>query len=543
MEIKFLGAAKVVTGSNILITTDKYKILLDCGMFQGSEHLEKLNYEEFDYNPGDIDFLILSHAHIDHSGRIPKLVKEGFKGRIITTKATYDLCKIMLIDSANIQQSDVEWENRKRRRAGKPPISPLYSIEDAELSLKYFETYLYDQIIRINEDLIVRFKDAGHILGSSIIELWIKEKKEFTKLVFSGDLGMPGRPIINDPEFIDSTDYLIIESTYGNRVHEDIKESTENLVNIINETVLRGGTVVIPSFAVGRTQELIYELNRYYEYEKSIEEFMKIPIYIDSPMAVMATEAFKSNSNCFDEETKQLILNGDNPFQFENLFYIKSQEESMRLNHYTFPKVIISSSGMCTGGRVRHHLKHNLWQGRNSVVFVGYQAEGTLGRKILDGIKKTKILGEDIVIEAEIHDLEGFSGHADQKVLLNWVDRFEKKPKKVFVVHGEEESSKVFANLIKKEFNIEVITPNIGDVFQIRESLVQSSTGDVLEPIKQKEDIKSELQDVYDQFESIIYRTDELIDPKFLKQDYDKLKNDLLELQQKLMDVNMLISK
>ncbi|MBV1820631.1 hypothetical protein KUA25_21430, partial [Bacteroidales bacterium MSK.15.36] len=302
-------------------------------------------------------------------------------------------------------------------------------------------------------------------------------------------------------------------------------------------------TVVIPSFAVGRTQELIYELNRYYEYEKSIEEFMKIPIYVDSPMAVMATEAFKSNSNCFDEETKRFILNGDNPFQFENLFYIKSQEESMRLNHYTFPKVIISSSGMCTGGRVRHHLKHNLWQGRNSVVFVGYQAEGTLGRKILDGVKKTKILGEDIVIEAEIHDLEGFSGHADQKVLLNWLERFEKKPKKVFVVHGEEESSKVFANLIKKEFNIEVITPNIGDAFQIKESLVQSSTGDVLEPIKQKEDIKSELQDVYDQFQSIIYRTDELIDPNFLKQDYDKLKNDLLELQQKLMDVNMLIGK
>lgn len=543
MKVEFLGAAKVVTGSNILITTDKYKILLDCGMFQGSENLEKLNYKEFDYNPGDIDFLILSHAHIDHSGRIPKLVKEGFKGRIITTKATYDLCKIMLIDSANIQKSDVEWENRKRRRAGKPLISPLYSIEDAELSLKYFETYLYDQIIRINEDLIVRFKDAGHILGSSIIELWIKEKKEFIKLVFSGDLGMPGRPIINDPEFIDSADYLIIESTYGNQVHKGIKESTKNLVNIINETVLRGGTVIIPSFAVGRTQELIYELNKYYEYEKSIEEFMKIPIYVDSPMAVMATEAFKSNSNCFDEETKQLILNGDNPFQFKNLFYVKSQEESIRLNHYTFPKVIISSSGMCTGGRIRHHLKHNLWQGKNSVVFVGYQAEGTLGRKILDGMKKVKILGEDIVIEAEIHDLEGFSGHADQKVLLNWLNRFKKKPKKVFVVHGEEESSKEFANLIKKEFNIEVITPNIGDGFQIKESLVQSDIGDVLEPIKQKEDIKNELQDVYNQFESIIYRTDELIDPNFLKQDYDRLKNNLLELQQKLMDVNMILGK
>lgn len=543
MKIKFLGAAKVVTGSNILISTDKYQILLDCGMFQGSKELERLNHEEFDYDPADIDFLILSHAHIDHSGRIPKLVKEGFKGRIITTKATYDLCKIMLIDSANIQQSDVEWENRKRKRGGKPLVSPLYSIVDAELSLRYFESHLYDQKIKINEDVVVRFKDAGHILGSSVVELWVKEDKEFIKIVFSGDLGMPGRPIINDPELVDSADYLIIESTYGNRIHDDMKTSAKKLVKIINKTTLRGGTVIIPSFAVGRTQEIIYELNKYYEYEKNIEEFMKIPIYVDSPMAVRATEAFKVNSSCFNEETKKLILSGDNPFEFENLFYIKSQEQSMKLNHYTFPKVIISASGMCTGGRVRHHLKHNLWQSRNSVVFVGYQAEGTLGRKILEGIKRTKVLGEDIAVEAEIYDLEGFSGHADQRVLLNWLEGFEKEPKKIFVVHGEEESSDAFANLIKEKYNIEVITPNIGDAFKIKESLTQSSSGMVLEPIKKKEDIKKELQQVYNQFESIVYRTDELIELEFLKKDYDQLKNDLLELQQKLMDVNMLIGK
>ena len=441
MEIKFLGAAKVVTGSNVLITTDKYKILLDCGMFQGSEQLERLNFEKFQYNPEDIDFLILSHAHIDHSGRIPKLVKEGFKGRIITTNATFDLCKIMLIDSANIQQSDIEWENRKRRRAGKEPVEPLYTVDDADLSLRYFEPYLYDQKITLNDDIVVRFKDAGHILGSAIVELWIRENKDFTKIVFSGDLGMPGRPIINEPEYIEEADYLIVESTYGNRIHDDIKESAKKLVDIINSTVLRGGTVIIPSFAVGRTQEIIYELNKYYEYDKSIEEFMKIPVYVDSPMAVMATEAFKKNSSCFNEETKKLILNGDNPFEFSNLFYVKSQDESMKLNQYSFPKVIISSSGMCTAGRVRHHLKHNLWRKKNSVVFVGYQAEGTLGRIILDGKKKVKILGEEIKVESEIYDLEGFSGHADQKVLMNWVKNFKRKPKKIFVVHGEEELS------------------------------------------------------------------------------------------------------
>lgn len=543
MEIKFLGASNVVTGSNFLIETDKYKILLDCGMFQGSKELEKLNFEKFSYNPADIDYLILSHAHIDHSGRIPKLVKEGFKGKIICTSATFDLCKIMLIDSANIQQSDVEWENRKRQRAGKKPIEPLYTVDDAEMSLRYFEPYLYDQKINLNEDIIVRFKDAGHILGSAIVELWIKEKKDFTKIVFSGDLGMPGRPIIKSPEYIDEADYIIIESTYGNRIHEDMKASTKKLVEIINTTAKNGGSVIIPSFAVGRTQEIIYELNKYYEYDKSIEEYMRIPVYVDSPMAVRATEAFQANPNCFNDETKKLILNGDNPFEFSNLFYVKSQQESMKLNQYNFPRVIISASGMCTAGRIRHHLKHNLWKANNSIVFVGYQAEGTLGRKLLDGVNNVKILGEEIKVEAEIHDLEGFSGHADQTILMKWLNNFKNKPKKIFVVHGEKESSNEFAKMIKTELGVDVIVPNLGDGFKIEEVVKQSHTGVVLEPIKEREDIKMELQEVYDQFESLAYRTDQLIDPEFLSEDYDNLKNKLLELQQKLMDVNMLISK
>lgn len=412
MNIQFCGAAKVVTGSNVLIETRDYKILIDCGMFQGNKELEKKNFEEFPYNPVDIDYLILSHAHIDHSGRIPKLVKEGFRGKIITTKATYDLCKIMLLDSAKIQEQDTEWENRKRQRAGKKPLKPLYTIDEAEVSLKFFETYFYNQTIALNEDIKLRFRDAGHMLGSAIIELWLKEKDKFTKIVFSGDLGMPHRPIINNPEFIDDADYLVIESTYGDSIHEGVGKSTERLVEIINKTALRGGTVIIPSFAVGRTQELIYELNKYYEYNSDIEEYMKIPIYVDSPMAVQATEAFQANSGSFNEEAKNLIQKGDNPFIFSNLRYIKDQEESMALNKYEFPKVIISSSGMATAGRVRHHLKHNLWNEKNSLVFVGYQAEGTLGRIILNGVQKVKILGEEVAVNSKVYSLEGLSGHA-----------------------------------------------------------------------------------------------------------------------------------
>lgn len=542
MDIQFYGAAKVVTGSNFLIKTDKYQILLDCGMFQGSQELERKNYEDFPYRPEEVDYLILSHAHIDHSGRIPKLVKDGFRGRIISTKASFDLCNIMLLDSAKIQEADTKWENRKRERAGKPPLEPLYTSAEAEVSLKYFEGYLYNQKIVLNEDIELRFRDAGHMLGSAIVELWIKEKGELIKLVFSGDLGMPNRPILNDPEFIDDADYLIIESTYGDRIHEEYKRGTEKLVGIINETVLRGGTVIIPSFAVGRTQEIIYELNKYYEYNKDIEEHMKIPIYVDSPMAIAATEAFQANSNNFDQEAKKLILGGDNPFVFPNLRYVKEQEESILLNKYKFPKVIISSSGMATAGRVRHHLKHNLWDPRNSLVFVGYQAQGTLGRIILNGAKTVKILGEQVAVQAQVHDIEGFSGHADQIMLLDWIRKFKVKPRKVFIVHGEGESTTSLARLIEKEFKIRAIIPDLGDSFSLeKRSMELASPGK--EALNLQEDIERELAKVYRQFKALEERKEELVKESLLEKEYDNLKNTLIEVQENLMDLNMSIGK
>lgn len=543
MDIQFYGAAKMVTGSNYLIKTEEYNILIDCGMFQGNKETEKLNYEDFPYDPSGIDFLFLTHAHIDHSGRIPKLVKEGFRGRIITTNPTYDLCKIMLKDSAKIQESDVEWENRKRERSGKPLIKPLYTMIDAENSLKYFEPYFIDQRININEKIQIRFKDAGHILGSSILEIWITENDETIKLVFSGDLGMPGRPIINNPEYIEDADYLIIESTYGDTIHESYDESSNKLIDVINDTALRGGTVIIPSFAVGRTQELIYKLNKYYEKNPDIEEYMKIPIYVDSPMAVEATEVFKRNSSSFNEEARALILKGDNPFEFSNLRYIRSQEESRALNKFVFPKVIISASGMATAGRVRHHLKHNLWDPKNSLVFVGYQAQGTLGRILLDGIKKVKILGEEIDVKAKIYDIKGFSGHADKNILLDWIDKFKYKPKKIFIVHGEIEASTALAEEIHMKYRIKTTIPNIGDSFKIVKDQVELLRGIEISPSMLKEDIENELKEAYNQFEALQNKSEDILDEKFLAKDYDEIKNKLISLQHNLMDLNIMLGK
>ncbi|MBN4056514.1 MAG: MBL fold hydrolase [Alkaliphilus sp.] len=543
MKIQFLGAAKIVTGSNYLITTNKYKILIDCGLFQGSEELEQLNYNDFEFDPKEIDFLLLSHAHIDHAGRIPKLVKEGFKGKIYCTKATNDLSKIMLADSGHIQESDVKWENKKRARAGKPPLKPLYTAADAITSLRHFEPILYNQKLNVNGHISIRFKDAGHVLGSAIVELWVEEEKDTVKVVFSGDLGPPNKPIIRDPQIVNSADYLIIESTYGNRLHEDIDDRVKKLTSIINKTVARGGTVLIPSFAVGRTQELIYELNNYYENADDLEAFMRVPIYIDSPMATSATEIFAKNVDSFDDETKKLILSGDNPFEFDNLFFVRDVKESMRLNTSDFPKVVISASGMCTAGRIRHHLKHNLWKAKTSVVFVGYQANGTLGRKLKDGAKKVKLLGEEIIVNAEIHSIDGFSAHADQKDLINWISAFKKKPKKIFIVHGEEESSIPFAKLINEELNIQTIIPNMGYSFEVENDVLRAYSGELLEPVQRKENILKELQEVYGQFEGLVQNTDKFIDDKILKKNYDALKNKLLDLQHELLSISILLGK
>lgn len=545
MDIQFLGAAKMVTGSNYLITSKNNKVLIDCGMFQGNNETEKMNYQDFPYDVKDIDYLILTHAHIDHSGRIPKLVKDGFKGRIISTKPTYDLCEIMLVDSAKIQEQDVEWENKKRIRSGKPPIEALYTMKDAENSLRYFESYFYDQRIILDDEITIRFKDAGHILGSAILEMWIKEEEsaDKTKIVFSGDLGMPGRSIIRNPQYIEEADYLIMESTYGDSNHVNFEDSTERLIDIINRTALRGGTVIIPSFAVGRTQELIYELNKYYEYNPEVEEYMKIPIYIDSPMAVKATEVFQRNSSSFDKEARDLVLKGDNPFTFANLRYVKTQEESKALNKSIYPKVIISASGMATAGRVRHHLKHNLWNPDNSLVFVGYQAQGTLGRILLDGAEKVKLLGEEIDVQLEIYNLEGFSAHADQGTLIDWIDNFKVKPKKIFLVHGEEEPANVLMDIIKDKFDIETIIPNMMDKFNIAKNHIELKKGISIEPALLKQDIENELQTVYKQISALMGRTEMTDKDKIIDKNYDELKNKLIELQHSLMDLNILFSK
>lgn len=423
MKIKFCGAANGVTGSCHLITSGAHKVLLDCGQFQGGKAQDAMNAEPFPFDPAEIQCVILSHAHIDHCGRLPLLVKRGFQGKIYCTSATADLLDVMLKDSGYIHEKEAEWQNRKNERAGRPLVEPLYTVEDSLRTLTYVEPILYDQLISINDDMRIVFNDAGHILGSAVTELWVAENDTVSKLVFSGDLGVMHRPLLRDPTIIKKADYVIMESTYGNRVHPNNSMDVEKLMEIIVKTTRRGGTVVIPSFAVGRTQELIYELNKYYEnrhsrYKKDLD---KLNVYIDSPMATAATEVFRNNAQVFDQETREYILKGDDPLDFVNLKFTRSTEDSQQLNMNRSPKIIISASGMCEAGRIRHHLKHNLWDKKSSIVFVGYQAEGTLGRALLGGAKEVTLFGEPVQVNAEIYNLEGFSGHADRNG-LNGVD-------------------------------------------------------------------------------------------------------------------------
>lgn len=473
MDIKFTGAAGTVTGSCHYIEYDSKKILLDCGQFQGKNEIEELNEIDFPFDPAAIDYLVLSHAHIDHSGRIPLLVKRGFKGKIYASKPTYDLCTIMLMDSAHIHEMEAQWKSKKSLRNGGSEVPPLYTSEDAQNSLGFFVPVLYDQYIAIDENLTLRFTDAGHILGSSLTELWFKKDDKTTKLVYSGDLGMKNKPIIRDPQIIEKADYLIIESTYGNRLHDSAEERVEKLANVILKTIKNKGTVVIPSFAVGRTQEIIYELNEYYDGKSDLKtEFSKIPVYIDSPLASKATEIFKKNADVFDTESREKILKGDNPLEFKNLHFTQTTDESKALNISDEPKVIISASGMCNAGRIRHHLKHNLWKKNSTVVFVGYQAEGTLGRSIKDGVKEVKLFGEDIRIQADVVSIEGFSGHADQNGLFEWLEGFNEKPLKVFIVHGEDDSRNEFAKIIEEKYKFETIVPKMDSKYRIDESMV-----------------------------------------------------------------------
>lgn len=540
MKIQFCGAASGVTGSCHLITTDKYKVLLDCGQFQGGKAQEALNFEPFPFNPAEIDYLILSHAHIDHCGRIPLLVKRGFKGDIFCTDATADLVEVMLKDSGYIHEKEAEWQNRKAERAGRPFVKPLYTFNDAVDSLKYIKPVLYDQLIELNEDMKLVFNDAGHILGSSIVELWVQEDDNVSKLVFTGDLGVKDRPILRNPVIIKKADYVIMESTYGNRLHEKNTKSIEDLMNIVIKTIKRGGTVVIPSFAVGRTQELIYEFNRFYEereeYKKLLENLM---VYVDSPMATTATEVFRRNAQVFDEETKQYILNGNNPLDFKNLKFTRTTEESQFLNMDRKPKVIISASGMCEAGRIRHHLKHNLWNPKSSIVFVGYQAEGTLGRLIVEGAKSVMLFGEEIHVNAEIYNLEGFSGHADRDGLLSWLSGFRQRPSEIFLVHGEMESKKEFAKTIKKELGYDAtVVEGFSEYELVNHKIVDKR--DIMEEVSSELnvfDIRKRIAHVHDDLEKILYNTQLAVGGDITCERAAEIKNIVLELEK--MSLNL----
>ena len=510
MKITFLGATKTVTGSNYLVEAAGKKFLVDCGMWQGKKEIEEQNKEEFCFDPKEIDFMLLTHAHIDHSGRIPKLYNEGFRNKIYAHKATCDLCALMLPDSGHIQEMENEWKNRKRIRKGEKEQEPLYTAEEAARSLEIFEPVKYDEIIEITPEIHVRFNDAGHMLGSSMIEVWTKEGENETKTVFTGDIGNNDIPLLSPPTMIEDTDYLVMESTYGSRLHMKNEQKAEIFLNVVSETLDNGGTVVIPSFAVGRTQEILYEINKLKE-EKTDEEFrrkyktlMKSAVYVDSPLAISATEVFKENMDLFDEETKEEIIKGDNPLEFPGLKFTRTADESKELNEDNTPSIIISASGMCEVGRIKHHLKHNLWNPNSTILFVGYQAPGTLGYNIVNGAKKVKIFGEEIAVNARIEYIEGYSGHADQEGLMDFVYSFIKKPKKIFLVHGEEESQEVLEQKIETEAKLPVIIPNYGETYELEQENVQLThkltrqlpVDMKSEVLKRLEKLKAEIQDM-----------------------------------------------
>ncbi len=545
MKIKFCGAATGVTGSCHLLSTENHKILLDCGQFQGGKAQDALNEEPFPFDPAEIECVVLSHAHIDHCGRLPLLVKRGFRGAIYCTDATADLLEVMLKDSGFIHEKEAEWQSRKNERAGRKPVEPLYTVKDSEETLKYVRPVMYDQLFEINDEMKVVFNDAGHILGSAIIELWTAEDDNVYKTVFSGDLGVLDRPILRDPTIIKKADYVIMESTYGNRLHPENATSIEQLLDIVIKTTRRGGTVVIPSFAVGRTQELIYEFNRFYlERPEYKDELEKLTVYIDSPMATSATEVFRRNAQVFDEETKAYILKGDNPLDFPNLRFTRSTAESQALNMDRKPKIIISASGMCEAGRIRHHLKHNLWDPKSSVIFVGYQAEGTLGRMLTEGQKDVVLFGEAVHVNAEIYNLEGFSGHADKEGLLGWLSGFKVKPKQLFLVHGELESKEALAASIRERLGYDPVVVTGVSEFELKKTEIVSKEEIYEDAIDNEavEATKQRIIEIHDQIENLLYNTGLVMGEKISPEKMSRINDLVLALQKDSLNLGSVIT-
>jgi len=469
MKIEFFGAAQTVTGSQHLISLNGYKILLDCGTYHGSRKTSYERNQNLPYNAAEIDIMVLSHAHIDHSGNIPNLVKSGFQGDIVCTYATRDLCAVMLRDSAKIQHYDIEFLNKKRARKGLHPLEPIYTVEDAVTSMRHFIGIGYNRSYRLMPEVTLTFYDAGHILGSAIVVLDISDKEtgEQKRLVFSGDLGRNDRPILRDPQIIKDVDILIIESTYGNRVHEKVEEASDKLERIVNETCKRGGKLIVPAFAVGRTQELVYRLRKLIE---SRDISSTLPIFVDSPMAIDATSVYRLHPEAYDEEAANFVLEnrGGDPFGFDMMRYTRSTMESKELNFLREPAVIISASGMAEAGRILHHLKNNVEDARNTILITGWQAPHTLGRRISEGVKTVRILGEEYELNARVDAIHGFSAHADRNELLAWTGAMEKRPLHTFIVHGEIEAAESFKEALKREQGFSnVHIPALGEAFEV----------------------------------------------------------------------------
>ncbi len=466
MELMFIGADHEVTGSCHYLQIGKIKMLIDCGMEQGGDRYENV---ALPVKPSDLDYVIVTHAHIDHTGMLPKLVHDGFAGGIIATEATAELCGIMLRDSAHIQTMEAEWRNKKAKRTGNnADYEPIYTMEDALATVRLLRPYPYDKKFVLCEGVQVRFTDIGHLLGSSSVELWLSEGGVRKKIVFSGDIGNINQPLLRDPIPTSEADYVVMESTYGDRLHEKGKEdSIQEFAEVLERTFKRGGNVIIPAFAVGRTQVILYYL-RQIKAEGMVPDFPDFPVYVDSPLAVEATQIFyECGHACYDEEAQALLAKGINPISFTNLKLTISTDESKEINLDREPKVIISASGMCDAGRIKHHLKHNLWREECTIMFVGYQAIGSPGRKIVDGADEIKIFGEPVAVQAEIVNMSGMSGHADRDGLIGWLGAFEKKPKQVFVVHGDDEVATAFSQDLQDEFGYTAMAPFSGTRYDL----------------------------------------------------------------------------
>lgn len=462
MELQFFGAAKEVTGSCHSLTTKEESILIDCGMFQGGKDMERMNYENFDFDVKKYDALILTHAHLDHCGRIPKLIKMGFRGKIFATPATRDLALVIMMDAAKIAAEDTEHENKRRINEGLPPRKPIYNDVDVKNAMKLFVEVEYGQDVKISKNIIARFYDAGHILGSSCVQLAVKEKKKKTLIVFSGDLGQSNAILVKNPEPIARADYVLIESTYGDRKHPPIDQRERELIRIINETYKKGGKLMIPSFAIERAQEIIYSIGQYMD----AGFIPKMDVYLDSPMATKATAVFSKYSGYFNSDVQESIKKRKDPFNFPSLIKTESVQESKAINDVKKPCIIIAGNGMCSAGRIKHHIRNNIRDPKNTLLFIGYQVTGTLGYWIKKGEKIVKLLGEQVKVNAKIESIDGFSAHADYDGIVKWLNNFSPKPQKIFIVHGDEDQSRAMAKNLEK-IGFECMIPSLLDKVEI----------------------------------------------------------------------------